>query len=214
MVFQLRGNCLHSGGTKVPASGFTGLWSTKREHDHSAGNTLVLVHFTPVGAACCVPAPLDEFCNATTDLVAALATTVELDCLHEKLSTAPGHASRIRLIEQFLLHRTIGTQPDPLILAAVKWLENAPANAHITALTRYIGLSQSALERRFRRVVGVAPRKYASLVRLQRVIQLREKATNLADLAQAAGYCDQSHFIHDFRRFAGTTPTAYFAMTG
>ncbi|MGO4777280.1 AraC family transcriptional regulator [Lysobacter sp. 2RAB21] len=33
---------------------------------------------------------------------------------------------------------------------------------------------------------------------------------DLAELALAAGYYDQAHFNHDFRRATGRAPTAFF----
>jgi transcriptional regulator GlxA family with amidase domain len=84
----------------------------------------------------------------------------------------------------------------------------------IDALTRHIGLSQSALERRFKRVVGVSPKKFASMLRLQRAVRLHTPGTDLAELALAAGYYDQAHFNHDFRRATGHAPTAFFGPSG
>ena len=83
-------------------------------------------------------------------------------------------------------------------------------NRRIDDLTRYIGLSQSALERRFRRVVGVSPKRFASVLRLRRAVRLRAVGADLTAVAHAAGYFDQSHFIHDFRRATGSSPDAFF----
>lgn len=97
--------------------------------------------------------------------------------------------------------------------AAVAWLEQGPGAKRIDDLTRYIGLSQSALERRFRRVVGISPKKFASLVRLRRAVRLRAAGADFAAVALAAGYCDQAHFINDFRRATGRAPDAFFRQT-
>ena len=37
----------------------------------------------------------------------------------------------------------------------------------------------------------------------------RGRPVDLTGVALDCGYCDQAHFIHDFRSFAGLTPTAY-----
>jgi AraC-like DNA-binding protein len=112
-------------------------------------------------------------------------------------------------LEGFLLARLRVTAPDPLVTAAVAWLGRSVDGGRIDDLTRYIGLSQSALERRFRRIVGIAPKKFASLVRLRRAVRLVESGSSLTAAAHTAGYFDQSHFISDFRRTAGSAPGAF-----
>lgn len=78
-------------------------------------------------------------------------------------------------------------------------------------LAQHIGLSQSALERRFRRTVGCSPKKFASVVRLRRAVELHSRGTNLTTVAQDAGYFDQSHFIRHFRDAVGVSPRAYLS---
>lgn len=103
--------------------------------------------------------------------------------------------------------------PDPLVAAAVEWLRRGTGPKRIADLTRYIGMSQSGLERRFQRVVGTSPKKVHSILRLQRAARFLAKGSNLTTAAHAAGYFDQSHFIHDFRRATGTSPHAFFRHT-
>jgi methylphosphotriester-DNA--protein-cysteine methyltransferase len=54
--------------------------------------------------------------------------------------------------------------------------------------------------------VGVTPKRYASLARFERALQLARGAASLTHAALDAGYYDQSHFIRDFTRFAGGPP--------
>jgi AraC-like DNA-binding protein len=133
------------------------------------------------------------------------------DALVDRLAGAPDHARRVRLVEDLLLTRVAQTQPDPLMSAAAAFIERTQGTIRIEEPTRRIGLSQSALERRFRRRVGTSPRRFASIVRLKNVVRLHEGGADLTTIAHAAGYCDQAHFIHDFKRFTGVPPAAYFA---
>jgi AraC-like DNA-binding protein len=71
-------------------------------------------------------------------------------------------------------------------------------------------LSQSALERRFRKVVGLSPKKFAALVRLRHAVRLRAGGADFTAVAHGAGYFDQAHFINDFRRVTGSAPDAFF----
>lgn len=212
-AFTFRGGCRIDAGRWVPPAAFTGLRGTLRAHEHCHEHAVLLTAFTPVGAAAFLRPSLEEFSGTTTDLAGILGRPEELDQLHEQLAEAQNHARRIKRLEDFLLARGRVAAPDPLVAAAVTWLEQGTGANRIDDLTRHIGLSQSALERRFRRVVGVAPKKFASIVRLRRAVRLRATGADFTAVAHAAGYFDQSHFINDFRRATGSAPDAFFRQT-
>ena len=208
-AFQVRGNCVLNEGTNAPGSALTGLWDALRAHHHSRDHMVVIAAFTAAGAAAFVRQPLDEFRNATVAMEGVLGRPSELNRIHEQLAEA-GHDARVRIVERFLLAHIGRAWPDPLVSAAVSWIEKAEPMARIENLVRYIGLSQSALERRFRRFVGTSPRRFASIVRLQHVLRLRATGADFTSVAYDAGYCDQSHFIKDFKRFTGSAPESFF----
>jgi AraC-like DNA-binding protein len=209
-AFSLRGECRLSGTGHVPMAAFTGPRETLRTHEHCDGHAVFLTTFTPAGAAAFVQPPMEEFAGITTSIADIFVHPKEFDEFHEQLFEADNHRTRVALMESFLLKRIRNSTPDPLVSAAVNWLEKTAGAKRIDDLTKYIGLSQSALERRFRRIVGISPKKYASIVRLQRAVQMRANVTDLTAVAHAAGYFDQSHFIKDFKRAIGTTPDAFF----
>jgi AraC-like DNA-binding protein len=65
------------------------------------------------------------------------------------------------------------------------------------------------LTRRFSAEFGMTPSAYRRHARLQRAIQmLSEGAAHLAQIANAAGYHDQSHLTLELRREVGLTPGA------
>jgi AraC-like DNA-binding protein len=128
-----------------------------------------------------------------------------------QLAAAKNDAERVLALERFLirqLRRESGT--DLLIRDMVGQIKSKHGNVRIAELARRSGLSQSALERRFRRIVGTSPRKLASIVRFRHAIQARAQASRLTDLAYVAGYWDQSHFIKDIVRLSGSAPRALF----
>lgn len=209
-AFSYGGECLVNGGARAPRAAITGLWDAARTHDHGRGHAVVVVSFTATGAAALLRQPLDEFANATTDLEAALGAREGLERLHDLLAAADD-GSRIRLVEEFLLGRVRSTTNDRLVASAVALLEQTRGRMRVADLARRLGLSQSALERRFRRHVGASPRRFASIVRLRHVVRLHAAGLSLTDVAHAAGYHDQPHFIRDFRRFAGRAPGSFFA---
>jgi|SRR5215831_378774 len=209
-AFRYKGDLALDGGIKAPQAAITGLWDTRRSHDHGRDSAVVLVAFTAPGAGAFLRQPLDEFFNATVAMEDVLGSLTDINRVHEQLAGATQHAQRIQLIENFLIACATTASPDPLVSAAVSWIEETRAIARIGELARRVGLSQSALERRFRRVVGASPKKFASIVRLRHVLYLRSKGAGLTSIAHAAGYYDQSHFIKDFKRFSGLAPESFF----
>jgi AraC-like DNA-binding protein len=209
-AFSFRGRCRIDGDRWAPLAAFTGLRETLRAHEHCHEHAVLLATFTPVGAAAFLRPSLEEFTGTTADLAGILDRPGELDRLHEQLAGAQNHARRIALLEDFLLARVRVSAPDPLVTAAVAWFEQGTGVKRIGDLTRYIGLSQSALERRFRKVVGLSPKKFAALSRLRHAVRLRANGADFTAVAHGAGYFDQSHFINDFRRATGSTPEAFF----
>ena len=63
----------------------------------------------------------------------------------------------------------------------------------------------------FRESVGLAPKVYCRIARLQTAIDqiASDAAMSWADLAALSGYSDQPHFTRDFRAFTGLTPAIY-----
>jgi AraC-like DNA-binding protein len=102
--------------------------------------------------------------------------------------------------------------PAPDIAAAVQAIRRSRGTLAIAALGPALGMSRQQLARRFAHAVGVSPKTFARVVRLQTLLR-RARATPAPDwsaLAHGLGYADQSHLVNDFRALTGLTPTAWF----
>ena len=76
------------------------------------------------------------------------------------------------------------------------------------ALSSMAGLSTNHFARAFQQSVGIPPHRYLLRRRVQHVEQmLRETQLPLAQIAQAAGFADQSHLARHFRRLTGMSPS-------
>ena len=78
-------------------------------------------------------------------------------------------------------------------------------------MTNGLGLLPETFVRRFRDQVGLTPKAFSRVRRLQRVLGSLDgaRAVNWAEVAAAHGYCDEPHLIDDFPDLTGITPTAY-----
>jgi len=65
------------------------------------------------------------------------------------------------------------------------------------------------MQRVFARDLGISPKLYARIVRLNAVLATLDETerARAVDLALDAGYFDQAHLLRDFRLLAGRTPS-------
>ena len=139
---------------------------------------------------------------------------LELEALHERLWQAPDLGGRLALLENYLLGRLRrhGAPEQQVLTASLGWLQRHQGQASIATLVDALPFGQRHLERLFQRHVGLSPKRYARLLRVahsRELIKQGGAANSLTDTALAAGYFDQSHFIHDFKAVTGLTPGGY-----
>ena len=90
---------------------------------------------------------------------------------------------------------------------AIARLVDDPGRA-TASLARELGRSRQHLRRTFLQYVGVGPKTFARVVRMQRAVaRLQDEPTaSLAELAVDLGYFDQAHMARDLRQLTGATP--------
>lgn len=75
------------------------------------------------------------------------------------------------------------------------------------------GVPARTLRARFRRELGMGPKRFSRIARLLRSLE-RALATESPDwlqLALTAGYCDQSHLVNEWGRLLGESPVRFLA---
>ncbi|QFZ20864.1 helix-turn-helix domain-containing protein [Saccharothrix syringae] len=83
------------------------------------------------------------------------------------------------------------------------------ANVSLDELATVAGCGKHHLVRSFRRVYGVPPHRYRTLLRLDRAMAMLVRGRSVADVAAALGYCDQSQLNRHFRQVFGMSAGAY-----
>ena len=77
-------------------------------------------------------------------------------------------------------------------------------------IAQSVELSPSRLYYLFKTQVGVSPIQYLKKVRLERARELLETSfVSVKVLAAAVGYSDCTHFMRDFKKAYGSTPSQY-----
>lgn len=100
------------------------------------------------------------------------------------------------------------TEPDRRIGVACRLLSSGSS---VQSASRTLDVTRQTLRRLFLRHVGVTPKKFASVARIQRIVSMadQQQDTNWANLAVEHGFFDQPHLIRDFAILTGTTPEAF-----
>lgn len=171
------------------------------------------VHFKPGGSAAFFTIPGGELHNqiiSLEELWQGSATE-----LRDRLLEKPTTGDRFLTLERFLLRRMQPLDRHPVVDFALQEFERL-LTAPVSAVTSQIGFSTRHFNQLFRDQVGLTPKLYCRVRRLQRVLRFIEgkKQIDWIDIAFTCGYFDQAHFIHDFRTFANCTPTEYVVKRG
>jgi len=120
----------------------------------------------------------------------------------------------LKLVACLRRHSTGGyserRRPIPRIARARARIDADPtAHLSLTELAREAGLSRYQLIRGFARETGLTPHAYILQHRMARARQLLLGGRDLAEVALAAGFYDQSHLTRYFVRQFGVTPRRY-----
>jgi len=168
---------------------------------------LVTVDFKLGGASPFFRAPLSEACDRLVELDQLWGCDGR--SLRERLLEAPTPEAKLRVLEAVMLdHFADPEGADPLIAFAASALERGTA---VSEVTSRLGLLPKTFVRRFRKHVGLSPKRFARVRRLQRVLESINDSgpVDWCELAASYSYADQAHLIHDFRDLTDLTPAAY-----
>jgi transcriptional regulator GlxA family with amidase domain len=77
------------------------------------------------------------------------------------------------------------------------------------------GYSPRQFERYFKQMVGVSPKRYLRVDRLQHALAIKRAApeASWAAVAIDAGFHDQMHLIHEFKALGGDPPARLLSVT-
>ncbi|MDR6870295.1 AraC-like DNA-binding protein [Bosea sp. BE125] len=104
--------------------------------------------------------------------------------------------------------RPMGSRHAQAASERVRRFLDAHAERVVTSgeLEAVAGLDRFALARHFRASFGTSPYNYLVMRRLDRARAMLRSGLEIADIAAACGFADQSHLTRQFRRAFGVTP--------
>lgn len=179
----------------------------------STSSHMIGARFKPGGAHAFVPAAVSTY----TDRVMPLGQVYpgQASALHASLQTAATPAARFALLEGFLAARFA---PDgeaySLVRSAVAALDESQGGRPLSEISAVLNVSHKHFTQQFTRLVGLRPKQFARLVRLNAVLAGLDisQPVDWNAIAHAADFYDQPHFINEFRAFTGITPGEYLLL--
>ncbi len=123
---------------------------------------------------------------------------------------------RFAHVTEHLLRQTDAraSQTSPVEMTAVRHLrelieDDPSANIRLETLAISLGSSCAHLSRAFTKAHGLPPHAYRLQLRLERAKPKLLAGTAAAQVALELGFNSQSHFITQFKRWTGVTPSHY-----
>lgn len=171
---------------------------------------MIITVFKPHGVKSFFPFPITELSNENLSLDDVV--NHEARELEDKLIHSSNNEERIRKLEEFLIKRLVRDHDFERIQQAVKLIEVSKGHMKTWEVAAEVCLGIKQFERTFSKYVGLNPKKFASIVRFQHVLQMKRrlKSSSMFQLAFDNGYFDPSHFSHDFKSLTGVTPGEFF----
>ena len=209
--FQYQGRLASVTGdkeTNLPTAGITGISDSFKMFKNSNDTGTILVYFTEIGLSYFTSLPANELFNHSLSLENVFIKN-KIKETEDKLAFARTDSQRIHIVEHFLLSQLKDIQSDKLIIEAVKLIYRSKGTVKIKDLHEKLFISQSPFEKRFRKLVGTTPKKFASIVRFQSVLTDLNNIKSLTQICYENNFFDQAHFIKDFKQYTGETPETF-----
>ena len=170
------------------------------------------IRFYPHGLHQLLGLPADE----TIDLAASPQEVFGLTyrSWEERLFNAKDQKETVELNDHYFLdlRAKINLRPCPLTAHVLHQIAQSRGNLKMSDLQHEFKLSYKTIDRRFRKSVGLAPKRYARIYRFYCALQQYhwQVPEKLSDLAYDCGYYDQNHFIRDVKEFTHRVPKDFF----
>ncbi len=171
------------------------------------------ISFQPQGLSQFFPLPLNELSNRDIPLKYIHKNLyAELEV---RLSVETSFQQKVDIVENCFLKLLAENKREfefRRIGSVIEYIRKNKGNVGINDLSSLSCLSRKQFERIFLEYIGISPKQYLKIIRLQSSIDLksRKPAISLTNLAFESGYYDQSHFINDYRVMTGITPKQFF----
>ncbi|GHN02176.1 hypothetical protein WSM22_36650 [Cytophagales bacterium WSM2-2] len=174
------------------------------------GMSVLIARIYPYATQLFFPNPVSDFTNNSIDL--SDIRKDDSNQFYEQLMQGRTIEEKVMALDDFLLDRL---KQNEKLLTKANFLAQmcnricAEGDAFdIRRLAENYGFSERYIQKLFNNVVGLSPREFFTVQRFNKSLELiRTSQAQLTSIAYDCGYYDQAHFIKEFRKFTGITPS-------
>lgn len=130
-------------------------------------------------------------------------------CLQTLLQSAISVEALVEGLDALLLPHFTARSLPAAARSALSTLYRSRGLLSVSALGRLEGYSPRHLSRLLGDCLGMGPKQFARLLRVNAAVSLLRSDLSLTHLAQDAGFYDQAHFIRDFSAICAVTPGSF-----
>ena len=176
----------------------------------SKGTSVLIARLYPYATSIFFPNPISDFTNAATNLHDVYSNEV-LDC-YDLIMHTNSITRKIRILESFFIRQLKKREKQyrkiQEVAAVCKHIVDADDAFDINCLSTKFGFSKRYIQKQFYEMVGLTPGLLYATRRFNNGLQqVLSTDSHLTNIAYDCGYYDQAHFIKEFRRFTGISPS-------
>lgn len=172
---------------------------------------IIAACFTPTAVFELTGVNLDGFTDQIVDAEAVFGKDINI--LYDRVMSLKDKTQALDMIDEYLCLKAKDRkrQNKSCVLTSLSLLNQHVGNISIEKLQKATNTTSRTLERSFKSEIGMSPKMYQRLLRFNQAKQYLEENPYAAswEVAVRFGFYDPSHFISEFRFFAGQTPKQY-----
>jgi len=175
---------------------------------------ILIVVFHPFGISSLLKISAVELRNEILDMETFYAS--ESQILTEQISNSPAILTKIQTVEHFLISKlSKNPNQDQLTFQAVNLIHQQNGNLSVSQLISTLRVSERKLQRTFEEHIGLSPKRYSGVTRVQYFLKLLRKNPTVSQtkLVYDAGFFDQAHLIREMKNISGITPSQYVSQS-
>lgn len=203
---------MHNGNTKeiIPKNVLHGQITKPVEVSATGKTGLIIFSFYPWGISKFIKEPYAELTDRSFDL-ADFFPSAKIDNLHSRIMESKCNNERVNHIQDFLIRNMIDKNEDEVTVSVSKIINQKNGNIKLSEIAKEFRISSRHLRRRFSAVTELTPKQFAEIIRFQKSLYLKKCGFHWGDIAESCGYYDQSHFIKEINKYAGTSPEKIYS---
>ncbi len=182
-----------------------------RPYDISLCGNLSVMHirFKPNGIYPLTKIPLFELLNGQLPLEDL--TDKNISFLHQEMQEQTSDLKRIAIFEKYLLRRYASSNLHYRLDSGLQIIQDKKGLLTVSELSKTLNTNYKSIDRWFKKHVGLPPKKFMQITRFKNILEDLEHQDqpDWMKIVSDYNFHDQAHFIKDFSRFAGVSPSVF-----